>query len=788
MKARFTARNLIPMLSLASLLLLGACGDGDDEASCPSGQVSCDGTCVDTSTSAAHCGSCDNACAPGATCTAGVCDSPCPHGKAPCDGACVDLTSDADNCGQCGTSCTDGQVCSDGECTSECGAEETLCGDSCVLLDSNPDHCGDCNVACGDDQTCVSGNCESTCPDGQTLCDEECIDVTENDEHCGTCGNACDGGLTCIASECRCPEGHELCDGECVDVRSSDQHCGTCDRSCVDQPNASFGFCNAGVCQLDCEGDFLDCDPERPGCETDPLHTDTACGSCTNDCTTLAHTVGGTCDLGICDYACEDDWGDCDLDSTNGCETSLLMTREHCGACDNDCADLANVAETRCEEGGCVIVSCAEGWDDCDGDPSNGCEASLDIDVAHCGACDNVCKTFCIAGSCSGTSSLPVRASNHYCIIQDDGAVFCWGHNSSRQIGTNDSAPEITKPTRVQDTEEGEPLVAEEVGLGSAFTCARTPDGRVACWGTNFNGQLGSPGTTGNSAVPVFVHDEETGAHLRNVSQIAVGSSFACARLEDGRAKCWGDNFYAQLGANHARGDLDDDSAGEALTVVASSDTLDPLTGVQYLTAGSNFACALLAGGTVKCWGNNQFGTLGTGDLGGMEPAPVDVENLVDVQQLSPGSDATCALLPQGKVQCWGYGLYGQLGNEATQNQPSPVDVIGLDGPVSRLFAGGGHFCALFSEDRSAKCWGRNNYRQIGGGSTTNSQTTAIDVLAAEGGPKLQGIEAIVGGTLSTCALMQDGELLCWGSNNYGELGNGTTSSSAVPYPEPVVW
>jgi len=170
---------------------------------------------------------------------------------------------------------------------------------------------------------------------------------------------------------------------------------------------------------------------------------------------------------------------------------------------------------------------------------------------------------------------------------------------------------------------------------------------------------------TTNSSTPVAV----TG--LSGATVISVGEDSVCALLSGSTIECWGDNEYGQLG----NGTTTTNACECSTTPVAVSG----LSGATAISAGYESSCALLSGGTVECWGDNNVGQLGNGTTTTTgcycSTTPVAVSGLSGATTISAGYDAACALLSGGTVECWGYNDEGQLGNGTTTNSPTPVAV-----------------------------------------------------------------------------------------------------------------
>jgi len=359
-----------------------------------------------------------------------------------------------------------------------------------------------------------------------------------------------------------------------------------------------------------------------------------------------------------------------------------------------------------------------------------------------------------VAGLDGGVTAI-TAGDIHTCSIVAGGEVECWGDNASGQIGIRagnggGSRRLSLRPTQVDGLAAG--VTAVDAGIN--HTCAVTGSGAVTCWGDNQYGQLGNGATTTNSQ-PAPVPGLTVGT-----TAIAAGSGYTCS-IVDGAAKCWGANDSGQLGENSTN-----DSSSPTQVAGLTS-------GVTGIAVGASHTCATTSAGAALCWGTNQSGRLGT--TGGDSSSPVQVTGLSSgVSAVSVGSGHTCAIAGGGAAKCWGDNQYGQLGDGTTTSRDTPVPVTGLDSGVVAISAGYDHTCGITSGG-AAKCWGSNQYGQLGDGTTTNSNTpVAVTGLDS-------GVIAISAGEWYTCAITSGGAAKCWGSNQYGQLGDGTTTNSSAP-------
>lgn len=291
----------------------------------------------------------------------------------------------------------------------------------------------------------------------------------------------------------------------------------------------------------------------------------------------------------------------------------------------------------------------------------------------------------------------------------------------------------------------------EQLAAGNGTGCARLAGGAVKCWGHNFYGQLGD-GTTTDSLTPVSV----TG--IAATIDIDTAGSSTCAVLSGGSIMCWGDNDYGQLG--------DGSRTSSAVPVAVSG-----ITTATEVAAANDFSCALLSAGTVSCWGRNDNGQLGNNASGGtatFSSSPVPVVGISAATDISAAGSHACSRLAGGTVECWGYNQNGELGDGTTVTTRTPVTVSGI-ATAKQVAVGGGHGCALLV-DGTVRCWGLNTDMVLGDDTTPNS-LTPLEI------PGIAGAVSISGAARSYCVVLQNDSALCWGSNSYGQLGNGAVAN-----------
>jgi len=511
------------------------------------------------------------------------------------------------------------------------------------------------------------------------------------------------------------------------------------------------------------------------------------------------------CGNGSCEPALDESTASCAADCGSRCGDGACNGSENgdscyqdCGSCGNSLCEAQEIARLSC----CGDCGCPSGFS-CD---SHSCEPQLG-NVNGDGVIDRS-DVQALSSQLSGARPLPFHARSadvdcngtvdtrdtaallrvargdalrvpcetisdvatgggHTCIVLGNGRVRCWGANDFGQLGYGDAQP-VESARFAKDVDVGAPVT--QVVLGQRHTCALATDGRVKCWGLGSFGQLGN----GTSDI---VGDDETPASggwvglSRPATKLAAGASFNCAILDDGSVQCWGENTFGQLGYGHTD-IIGDDELPSTQRALRFDDR------VLELATGSDHACARLATGAVHCWGFGLFGQLGQGemlDIGDDElatSAPA-IQLGGSATAIAAGPTHTCAVLTGGELRCWGDNSFAQLGiddpmpigDDETPNSIAPISAgLGVVG----VAVGESRTCVLYASG-SARCFGVNFNGELGYGDTSPlppgapSQLPFLDI----GKPTAR----LVTFANHTCALLTDGNLRCFGSNDQGQLG-----------------
>ena len=349
----------------------------------------------------------------------------------------------------------------------------------------------------------------------------------------------------------------------------------------------------------------------------------------------------------------------------------------------------------------------------------------------------------------AGRTAIAVSAGGHHtCAVLDTGAVLCWGQGNSGQLGygnTNHIGDDET-PASAGPIDLGLGRTALQISTGYSFTCALLDDGTVRCWGKNdgdpswgnlgvvvpcwFGGLCPSP-DIGDDETPGSVAPIDLGAG-RTAIEVSAGFSHACAVLDNGTVRCWGNGQGGALGYGNTNHVGDNETPGSVGPVYLG----EGRTAV-HVSAEGNHTCALLDNGTVRCWGQGGGGELGYGNTttigddetpGSVGPVDLGVGRTAD--QIDAGGGTTCAVLDDGTVPCWGgggafafpgelgYGNTNVIGDDETPGSVGPVD-LGVGRTAVQVSTAGRHTCASLDHG-TVRCWGYNASGELGNGNTTS--------------------------------------------------------------------
>jgi alpha-tubulin suppressor-like RCC1 family protein len=580
---------------------------------------------------------------------------------------------------------------------------------------------------CSSDQTCVEdgagtgqGHCESK---NHINCDKDGDGHLSNSAECGGDGDDCDDN-----DPNRYTGNTEVCD--------PDNHDEDCDPKTFGSLDAdNDGFISNRCCNVDDEQNLHcgnDCDDSNP--DVHPGATE-LCDGLDNDCD---GTLGGPHEDEDGDgYASKLCGGtDCDDNDPN----THPGAAEKCDGNDNDCSEGGGPAADEVDADGDGYVPA-----NCDGGEEllkpNDCDDTLR--TVHPKA-KEVCNG--IDDDCDG--------------LTDEGLKDCH-----------------------------DPVI--QIDVGRVAGCAVRASGTVACWGLDAGGYLGTGATEPHETARNVIDPRESDLLLKHVKSVALGYSHTCALLFDGRVVCWGDNGEeGRLGIGS-----DDDQLFLPQEVVELDDIVD-------LSVGGNSACVVRSDGTVWCWGDNAFGQLGNGTTQNSN-IPVQVPDLTNVAQVECGDSFTCALSRTGAITCW-----GDMGADLPKGFGAKVDAFG-DRP-SRVFetesgkriSATKHHACVVRTDGTAFCFGANPDGQLGNGRYCDWEQSPQTVLSSSlDTPVAFIVDVATGGWISTsyewtwdevthqsiptpvetvaglsCARVANGQIYCWGSNEYGALGIGNNS------------
>lgn len=465
---------------------------------------------------------------------------------------------------------------------------------------------------------------------------------------------------------------------------------------------------------------------------------------------------------------------------------------------DATCADTPDYYTCTCKPGyegdgeACADVDeCAELLTDCDGNAV--CTNTPGSYTCACGA------GFVGDGkTCHATYTEVSAGQYHACAVRSDKTLWCWGLNTSGQVGTGTGDVLFLRPAAA-----GSASNWQKVSAGGAFTCALNDAHQIACFGTNGSGQIGD-GTTTTALVPTPVAGGFT-----DWASLDAGATHTCAIRAGGELYCWGANARGQIGDGTLNNATSPTlvSAGPWLSVSSGSEfscavkadhtlscwglntsrqlgdgtTTNSSVPVQEKTlatdwasveCGNAYACGVKMDGTRWCWGTNGVGQGGDGTLTGIAQ-PTMIGTDTDVAALGAGDFAACAIKTTGALWCWGDGTSGQTGQPGAEALTLAPAQVGTDTDWTRV-AGGLRFMCGIRADGRLRCWGAASRAAAGLGYTPDRSDPAIAGAITDYTRVRVQLD-------DGCAIRQNGDLMCWGRNAFNQLGDGTGVTKIDP-------
>ncbi len=425
-----------------------------------------------------------------------------------------------------------------------------------------------------------------------------------------------------------------------------------------------------------------------------------------------------------------------------------------------------------------------------------------------------------------------VNAGNvHTCAEDSSANRYCWGNNDSGQLGTRDTFNHIVATPALQLADES----INQISVNELHTCATTVSGRIYCWGANQKGQLGDGTMTANmfgarvgaslippstaSQTPTFSPTQAPSVdHLNAFVRMSIDATHSCALTTSGDAYCWGSNTYGQLGnTTTLRSTVpiavkmpsgvsftDINTHGAQNCAIADTGnaycwgtehpypvliSIPDASSLTNISVGASHICVLTTTGTAICWGSNVYGELGNGDSDEINGNTNSYSNPVAVNmppgeiftQIQASLSHTCALTATGRVYCWGYNAFGQIGNGTMDNVVSPTEISTPSGITFTKIDTGNHFSCAQSNTMQLYCWGMNSSNQLG--TNTYVESLVPTQVTALTGTTISDFQV---GREHVCVITTNDDVFCWGASADGQLGAETDANTAVQVPLPI--
>lgn len=390
-----------------------------------------------------------------------------------------------------------------------------------------------------------------------------------------------------------------------------------------------------------------------------------------------------------------------------------------------------------------------------------------------------------------GSETILGAAAEAGCLIlKSNRQPYCWGNNHQGELGIGSFTSKNIPTAVLMGGSSAIPVgtLFNQVSVavagdnyGDSSVCAISSSKQTYCWGDNKYGQLGN-GTniTSNVAVAVSAGQIPVGVKLIKVSN---AGDHACGVGTDGKAYCWGRNTSGQLGNGN--------TTSSSLPVAVLQGQIPSGVTIRDIGAGVYGTCAIASNGKAYCWGYYYSSSSSTTPVllsGGALPS--NYQTLAISLAHDDVAQAACLIADTGSMYCWGDNGGGQLGNGTYTNSSLPVLVSQGQVPLGAKWLSvsqGGYSTCGMTDQGLAYCWGNNSFGQLGLGNTTSFNTPQAVILGGSSqiplGTKLiaisGGYDDDGGSTAMFCGMSDLGNVYCWGSNTYGQLGYGVTGGSS---------
>jgi alpha-tubulin suppressor-like RCC1 family protein len=529
----------------------------------------------------------------------------------------------------------------------------------------------------------------------------------------------------------------------------------------------------------------------------------------------LEGDVGGDADggeYGEADDACSNSvqyYLDSDGDGFGDPEQEISSCSPVAGYVTNgdDCDDSSEFARPGLTEGPNGDPTCSDGLDnDCDGSPDANDPACVVIESdpiftqlsasqysmmaitadgklnSWGGAVEYQSPSVFDVGSFAGTPFAQVESGYvHACALTDSRQAVCWGNDDFGQLGNGIGVASSTQPMLVDTSTITGSKRFRQISSGGEHACGLTGDGAIYCWGNNNHGQLGNGNAGGDSHVPVLVSTSQVSGETYFI-EVSAGGSHTCAITSTGVGYCWGEDTFGRLGDGGTETDRSEPVAINPATITGE-------TYFRSISAGQFHTCGITVSGRAYCWGSDVNGALGDGGgaLNALSPSQIDTTVISGEKsfiKIQSGRYFSCGITADRKTYCWGQNDFGQLGDGTTNTaySPSALDdtTLPANAMLKDLVVGHSHTCGI-TDAGLAYCWGSDQWGQLGDGGLSADKSSPSPVNTYNVSSPESFVE-LASGQNTFCATTNRGKAYCWGEDSDYELGDGNPSQdSSVP-------